>query len=115
MGMSGSADRTGGAPDPDRPFVDGREKSSEELRREVAELAEEHRARVDEMREEVGGTVEELTSRLDVPARVKAGTDEAVAAVRERAGRPGPGVTAVLGAALVVLLLLARRRRRGSR
>ncbi|HYH30738.1 MAG TPA: hypothetical protein VD903_10170 [Pseudonocardia sp.] len=113
--MNESADRADGPPPAaDRPFVDGRERSSEELRREVAELDEEHRARVDEMRQEVGGTVEELASRLDVRARVAAGRDEAVAAVREQAGRVRPTVVATLGAALAVLLLVLRRRRRTS-
>src|SRR3954470_14354369 len=65
---------------PDRPVVDGRTMSPEELREEVEELRDERVVHIEELRAELGDTVEELASRFDVSARVQARKDETVAA-----------------------------------
>jgi Protein of unknown function (DUF3618) len=112
---------------PDRPVVDGRGKSSEELREEVVELDDDRLRHIDELRAELGDTVEELVARLDVPARVQAKKVETVAAAQQQFDRmyrlvvekaeavrkimrDRPG--AVTGAAALLLLVVLRRRRR---
>jgi hypothetical protein len=113
----------GTPPAPDRPFVDGTAKSSEEIREEVTTeveaLGDERRQHLEELRGEVATTVEELVGRVDVASRVHAGKDEVLAAARWRmertrtmaggtastalrAARARPGA---LAAALGVLLL----------
>src|SRR5689334_13179996 len=73
----------------DRPFVDGAATSSEELRAEVERLTDEDRQHVDELREELGESVAALAEKLDVGARVRAKTDEALVAVQQRASSAG--------------------------
>ncbi|WP_219418833.1 DUF3618 domain-containing protein [Pseudonocardia nigra] len=108
---------------PERPVVDGRAKTPEELRADVDELGDElddeRRQHIEELRAEVGETVEQLAARLDAPARVAAAKDEVVATVQDRAvglkdrvrERPAP----IAGVAVLLLLLLALRRRRARR
>jgi hypothetical protein len=90
----------------------------------------EQRAELEELREELGVTVTELAHRADVPSRVRARRDDALAraraigeqvktvvaeqapAVRSAAARPP--VIAV-GAAILLLLIVLRRKRRGDR
>lgn len=114
---------------PDRPVVDGRTISPEELREEVDELSDARVAHIEELRAELGDTVEELVSRFDVSARVRARKDETVAAALEqvdqlyrlvsdkvaqvrRSVREKPGAVAGAAAALLVLIVLRRRRRK---
>jgi ElaB/YqjD/DUF883 family membrane-anchored ribosome-binding protein len=123
---------------PDRPVVDGTEKSSEEIRAEVDQLAADEQRRVDELRAEVGDTVGELAARFDVPARARAKRDETVAKVQARkdeavatvsqqvdrarrvmadtassvSGTPWAKPAAIAGAVVVLLLVLLRLRRR---
>jgi len=86
----------------------------------------EQRADLEELREELGVTVTELAHRADVPSRVRARRDDAVARARavgeqaktvvaeqapalRSAARP-PVVAA--GAAVLLLLVVLRRKRR---
>jgi hypothetical protein len=117
---------------PDRPVVDGRGKSSEELREEVDELDDDRLRHIDELRAELGDTVEELVARLDVPARVQAKKVETVAAAQQQMDRiyrivvekteavrkrlrDRPGAVAGATAAVLLLVVLRRRRRRKAR
>jgi Protein of unknown function (DUF3618) len=89
----------------------------------------EQRADLEELREELGVTVTELAHRADVPSRVRARRDDALAQARavgeqakavvaekapalRSAARP-PIVAA--GAAVLLLLLVLRRKRRNRR
>jgi ElaB/YqjD/DUF883 family membrane-anchored ribosome-binding protein len=127
----GSGDTEGDAVPvaPDRPVVDGRRLSSEELREEVEELRDERVVHIEELRAELGDTVEELASRFDVPARVQARKDETVAAAQQqfdhlyrlvtdkvaevrRFVREKPGAAAGVAAGLLLLIMLRRRRRK---
>jgi hypothetical protein len=114
----------------DRPYVDGTASTSAELTaavaEEVAELDDELRQDIEARRAEVGDTVAELATRLDVPARVRAGREDVAAAVRARTRTAGSTARraagqarstaserpAVVGAAVlaVLVVLLARRR-----
>ena len=86
----------------------------------------EQRAELEELREELGVTVTELAHRADVPSRVRARRDDAVARARavgeqaktvvaeqapalRSAARP-PIIAA--GAAVLLLLVVLRRKRR---
>ena len=88
----------------------------------------EQRADLEELREELGVTVTELAHRADVPSRVRARRDDALARARavgeqaktvvaeqapalRSAARP-PVVAA--GAAVLVLLVVLRRKRRNG-
>jgi uncharacterized protein (TIGR03382 family) len=89
----------------------------------------EQRANLEELREELGVTVTELAHRADVPSRVRARRDDALAqaravfeqvktvvaekapALRSAAQQP----PAIAGAAVLLLLLALRRRRRNRR
>lgn len=116
----------------DRPFVDGTEKSPEEIRAEVEVLSEERLQDVEELRADLGDTVEELAARLDVPARVRTTRDETVATVQQQGdrarraladkaavvgstARERPGVLAGAAAVVVLVLVVLRRRRSVSR
>jgi MYXO-CTERM domain-containing protein len=113
----------------DRPVVDGRAMSPEELREEVEELRDERVVHIEALRAELGDTVEELASRFDVPARVQARKEEAVAAALQQVDelyrlvtdkvtevrrfvREKPGAAAGVAAALLLLIVLRRRRRK---
>jgi hypothetical protein len=113
---------------PDRPVVDTGATPPEEIRAEVADLDDERVQHIEELRADVAATVDELAARLDVPARVAAGKDEAVTAVRYRVQRARsvtdttltglrdtlrerPALVAA-AAALLVLVLGGRRRTR---
>ena len=85
---------------PDRPVVDGTEASSAELRAEVDRHSGPDQARIHELRAEVGATAAELANRFDVPARVRAGRDDAAASLRDRLRSPAAAPAA---AALLVL------------
>jgi MYXO-CTERM domain-containing protein len=114
---------------PDRPVVDGRTLSPEELREEVEELRDERVVHIEELRAELGDTVEELASRFDVPARVQARKEETVAAALQQVDQlyrlvtdkvaevrrfvqEKPGAAAGAAAALLLLIVLRRRRRK---
>jgi len=114
---------------PDRPVVDGRTMSPEELREEVEELRDERVVHIEELRAELGDTVEELALRFDVPARVQARKDETVAAALQQVDqlyrlvtdkvaevrrfvRERPGAAAGAATALLLLIVLRRRRRK---
>ena len=88
----------------------------------------EQRADLEELREELGVTVTELAHRADVPSRVRARRDDAVARARavgeqaktvvaeqapalRSAARP-PIIAA--GAAVLLLLVVLRRKRRNG-
>ena len=89
----------------------------------------EQRAHLEELREELGVTVTELTHRADVPSRVRARRDDALAqaravgeqaktvvvekapALRSAAARP----PVLVGATALLLLLVLRRKRRNRR
>ena len=91
---------------------------------------QEQRADLEELREELGVTVTELAHRADVPSRVRARRDDALARARTigeqaktvaaeqapavRAAVARPPVIAV-GAAVLLLLIVLRRKRRGDR
>jgi hypothetical protein len=113
----------------DRPYVDGRAVSADELRAEVERLSNEERQHVDDVREEVADSVAALASKLDVKARVAERKDEAVATVHQKVDQARsvatdravaaretaaqkPGLVAGLAAALLVLLVVVLRRRR---
>ncbi len=87
----GSGGEPGPPPAPDRAFVDGTARSSEEIREEVRSevevLDDERLRRVEELREEVAATVGELSRRMDVPARLRAGKNDTLAVVQRRAER----------------------------
>jgi hypothetical protein len=86
----------------------------------------EQRANLEELREELGVTVTELAHRADVPSRVRARRDDALAqarAVGEQAKTVIVGKAPALrsaarqplvaaGAAVLLLLLVLRRKRR---
>ncbi len=119
------------APTTDRPYVDGRAASPEQLRAEVDRLSFEERQHVDELREEVGESIAALAARLDVKSRVVERRDDAVAAVQQKVDRARvaavdgastakdtvrerPGVIAgAVGALLALLVVVIVRRRRG--
>jgi len=94
---------------PDRPFVDGAARSSDDLRAEVRQQddpgLEDALATVEDTRAELGATAAELARRLDVPARLRdqgaLARDTVSDAVRTHAGLVA-GVAAVLVTALVV-------------
>jgi hypothetical protein len=88
------------------------------------------RAELEELREELGVTVTELAHRADVPSRVRARRDDALArarAIGEQAktvvAEQAPAVGAVVarppviavGVAVLLLLIVLRRRRRADR
>ena len=91
---------------------------------------QEQRADLEELREELGVTVTELAHRADVPSRVRARRDDALARARAigeqaktvaaeqapavRAAVARPPVIAV-GAAVLLLLIVLRRKRRADR
>lgn len=128
-GTRGAERAAGVPPAPDRPFVDGTTRSSEEIREEVRSevevLADERRRQIEELREAVADTVEELVGRMDVPARLRAGKDETVTAARRRVDRAplhaGDGASTAVRAvrerpgavtasvAVLLLVLLGRR------
>lgn len=130
-GTDGSGGEPGPPPAPDRAFVDGTAKSSEEIREEVRSevevLDEERLRRVEEAREEVAVTVGELTRRMDVPARLRAGKNETLAVVQRRAERVSTLMAdaasrvarerrrAVAASVVVLLLAVLARRTYASR
>jgi len=86
----------------------------------------EQRADLEELREELGVTVTELAHRADVPSRVRARRDDALARARavgeqaktvvaeqvaEKAPALRPPIIAA-GAAVLLLLVVLRRKRR---
>ncbi len=82
----------------------------------------EQRADLEELREELGVTVTELAHRADVPSRVRARRDDALAraravgeqaktAVAEKAPALRPPIIAA-GAAVLLLLVVLRHKRR---
>ena len=88
--------------------------------------ASEQRADLEELREELGVTVTELAHRADVPSRVRARRDDALARARvvgeqaktvvaEKApalrSAAQPPVLAAAAAALLLLVVLRRKRR----
>ncbi len=91
----------------------------------VARSGDEQRADLDAVREQLGETVEELSRRVDVPARVRARRDEALARARRFAEQaravaarvPVPPVLrqnagfVAAGVGILLAGLLVRRRR----
>jgi len=91
---------------------------------------QEQRADLEELREELGVTVTELAHRADVPSRVRARRDDALARARSIGGQaktvvaeqaPAVGSAAArppvlaVGVAILLLLIVLRRKRRGDR
>jgi hypothetical protein len=114
--VHGGADRSAAAEAApvaaDRPTVDGTTASASELRAAVTAGTNPDREQVEQLRAEVAETADELAARLDVPARVRSGTREAVSRLRAAGERAAQHPGAVAGAAvLVVLAILATRRR----
>ena len=83
------------------------------------------RAELDELRTGVGDTVAELTERVDVPARVKAGTQRTLDRARQVVAQKTPvvqqtvrqrpiPVAAIAGGVLLIILLIIRRGRASS-
>ena len=95
----------------DRPTVDGTTASASELRAAVTAGTDPDREQVEQLRAEVAETADELAARLDVPARVRSGTREAVSRLRAAGERAAQHPGAVAAAVLVVLATLATRRR----
>ena len=88
----------------------------------------EQRADLEELREELGVTVTELAHRADVPSRVRARRDDALARARavgeqaktvvaeqvaEKAPALRPPIIAAGAAVLLLLVVLRRKRRNG--
>jgi hypothetical protein len=110
---------------PDRPVVDGTTKSADQIRAEMAELLDEDRQRADDPPPEPETHSRIQTAKGEALAKVRAGTDEAVARVahqvdRARAALPDTVSTvkttvqrrsdALAGLAIAVIAILLARR-----